>query len=184
MTRPAIPRQKISGSLEHDVQAEIVLPCRVFDFFGQKDRMADLVLAQHSSGRPCSQFARKRALARAGKPSHHNNHKKRIVMDLLQKVWNRETETRQSILPPLPKAIWSFCRFIALWTLDRNNVLRFPPLGIAAAHHDMEAPVAPFFFGFHQSERLHVEQVVLHPANLLFVHAAPLQVHRHAGQMR
>ena len=44
---------------------------------GQKDRMPELIFTQYSSGGSYSQFARKRSFARARKPGHKHNHKKR-----------------------------------------------------------------------------------------------------------
>src|SRR5580658_1110082 len=41
----------------------------------------------------------------------------------------------------------------------------------------------PLSFGLNQAESLHVEEVVLHPANLFLGHAAALQVYSKARQM-
>src|ERR1700746_4202286 len=78
------------------------------------------------------------------------------------------------------------CRSLRLFLIGAvhwNDRLSLAPFIVASAHHDVEAPVAPFFLRFHQANRLHVEEVVLHPTHLLFVQATALQVNRHARKM-
>src|SRR5271165_459216 len=74
--------------------------------------------------------------------------------------------------------VWGFV--LVVGAFHRDNRLRLPPLGVVPADHNVKAPVAPFFFRLYQAQRLHVEEVVFHPANLLFAQASPLQVDGHA----
>src|SRR5215472_845173 len=67
--------------------------------------------------------------------------------------------------------------------LDWNDGLGLAPLVIVAADHDVEAPVTALFFRFYEAESLHVEEVVFHPADLIFAHTAALQIHGYARQM-
>ena len=94
-----------------------------------------------------------------------------------------ETGIETKLFRPAAESDFSF-RLVLIGMLDGNNGLRLAPLVVMSAHHDVEHPLVPFFFGFDQAERLHVEEVVLHPANLLFAHPAPLQVDGNAGQVR
>ena len=66
--------QQISGSLKHHLNAEIVLPRRVFDLIGRKKRVANVVLADDAAEHPGSEFARKCSFAGAGKPGHQDDH--------------------------------------------------------------------------------------------------------------
>ena len=50
-SRPGSRAKRYPAVSSMTLQAEIVLPCRVFDFFGQKDRMANFIFAQDSSRR-------------------------------------------------------------------------------------------------------------------------------------
>ena len=51
--RFGIPRQQILRSLQHQLQAEVVLPRRVFDLLGPKEGVPDFVLAQ-ARALPCT----------------------------------------------------------------------------------------------------------------------------------
>src|SRR5215469_11922525 len=66
---------------------------------------------------------------------------------------------------------------------NRNDRLGFAPLLVVPADHDVEAPVAALFFRFYQAQRLHVEEIMLHPADFFFAETAALQVNRNASQM-
>ena len=66
--------QQICGSLKHDLNAEVVLPRRVFDLIGRKNRVANVVLAEDAAESPGSKFARKRSFTSAGKPGHQDDH--------------------------------------------------------------------------------------------------------------
>src|ERR1700716_3800599 len=67
--------------------------------------------------------------------------------------------------------------------VDRNNILSLAPLPVLPGDHDMENPLVTLFFRLHEAERLHVEEVVLHPSNLLLAHASALQVNGNTGEM-
>src|SRR5579864_5201298 len=82
----------------------------------------------------------------------------------------------------------NFCgrrfRFVLVGMLHRHNGLGLAPLRIVPADHNVEAPVVPFFFRFHQAERFHVKEIMLDPTYLILAQAPALQVDRYARQMR
>jgi hypothetical protein len=66
--------QEVASSFQHDLKAEVILPGRVFDFPRRKERVADLVFAQHTAGGAGGQLAGERGFAGAGKARHQDNH--------------------------------------------------------------------------------------------------------------
>src|ERR1700687_602507 len=66
----------------------------------------------------------------------------------------------------------------------RENRLGKAPVIVAVGDHYVKAPVAALFFGFDQTERVQIEQVAFDEADLLFRHAAALEIDRDAGEMR
>ena len=66
------------------------------------------------------------------------------------------------------------CWFFLVGVFYRDDGLRFAPFRVVPADHNVEAPVAAFFFRLHEPHRLHVEEVMLHPANLLFAQPTAL----------
>src|SRR6202049_1028791 len=70
----------------------------------------------------------------------------------------------------------TYCRDRSIWLLPRNQVFGHAPFCIPTRNHDVEDPLMALFFGFDQTNGLHVEKVVFHPANLLLAHSTALQV--------
>src|ERR1700684_3927758 len=66
----------------------------------------------------------------------------------------------------------------------RNEFLSFAPARIMTKNHNVEDPLVALFLRFNQAESLHVEQVLLHPVNLLPGHSPALQIHCEAREMR
>ena len=69
-----ISGQKICRGFEHQLQAEIILPRRIFDFVGSEDGMPNIVLAQDSARCARGKLPRKRGFAGAGKSRHQKDH--------------------------------------------------------------------------------------------------------------
>ena len=64
----SIARQKMSRSLQQHLHAEIVLPRRVLDFIGQKDRVADVVFVEYAAAGALRQFTGESGLPAPGGP--------------------------------------------------------------------------------------------------------------------
>jgi hypothetical protein len=65
-----------------------------------------------------------------------------------------------------------------------GDILVLPPSAVALGNHDVENPLVAFFFGFDQTQSPEVEEITLNEMDLLFAHAAALQVEGEAGEMR
>src|ERR1022692_4781975 len=70
----SIPLQQVACGLKHHFQTEVILPRRVFDLIRRKQRVSDLIFAEHAPSRADGQFAGERSLAGARKASHQNDH--------------------------------------------------------------------------------------------------------------
>src|SRR5712691_11074507 len=69
-----IPLQQVASGFQHDLQAEVILPRRVFNFVRCKEGVPNLVFTDQPAGGAPSQFAGERTLTGAGKPSHQHYH--------------------------------------------------------------------------------------------------------------
>src|ERR1700686_1554897 len=74
-TRRSFLQQK-ARSVEHDFHHEIVLPHRVFDLFGRKERGPNLILVKNDTVYAFRQCAGKSAFAGPRKSGHENDHGK------------------------------------------------------------------------------------------------------------
>src|ERR1039458_506344 len=70
----SIPLQQVACGLKHHFQTEIILPGRVFDLIRRKQRVSDLIFAEHAPSRADGQFAGEGSLAGARKARHQNDH--------------------------------------------------------------------------------------------------------------
>ena len=70
--------------------------------------------------------------------------------------------------------------FVLVWRRHGPLVQVMDP---AVGRRWVIAGLVALLFGFDQAEGLHVEEVVLHPDDLLFAHAAALQVYSDSGEV-
>src|ERR1700686_1931844 len=75
--------QQKARRLEHDFHHEIVLPDRVFDIFGRKERGPDLILAENGAVYAFRQCTGKCGFAGTGKSGHENDHGKDCSFDFV-----------------------------------------------------------------------------------------------------
>jgi hypothetical protein len=69
-----IPLQKVARGLQHQFEAEIILPRRVLNLPGQENRVADFIFAHDTAGTSGGQCLRKCGLASAGEAGHQDDH--------------------------------------------------------------------------------------------------------------
>ena len=69
-----ISLQELACGFKHEMQAEVILTGRVFDFVGGKKSVPDLIFIKYPAAQATSEFARKRSLSAARKAGHQNDH--------------------------------------------------------------------------------------------------------------
>src|ERR1700722_3967713 len=73
-TPQRILSKQISCGLQHDLQAEVVLPGCIFNLVIREESVADFILAQQPTASTVGQFASERSLSSARKPGHEDDH--------------------------------------------------------------------------------------------------------------
>ena len=170
--------QQEAGGFEHDLHHEVVLLDGVFDIFWREQGGADLVFAEERALSAAGQFASERGFAGSGKACHQNNHSvESVEAESGKSVGGAHAAVGQS--SDIARCGARFFR-----RRMRENRLRLTPVIVAVGDHHVKAPVVALFFGLDQAERVQIEQVAFDKADLLFRHAAALQVDRDAGEMR